>query len=223
MKPLSEWRPSAVLERLAERGWCWIRTTEGEAASPNALNVFGRVRDEALVRLDPEVRSYVCAPDPVPPHTDHPSVDIIAWSCDEQDSDDGANLLLDSRAILKGLSSVARRDLTRTLLPSPPLEPGPVGLWPVLASDGGVFFAPWIEPIAMAVEDGFKQFRTAVGESWKDAVEVRLLPGDALLIDNRRILHGRRALHPHSRRRLRRWWIENREPWRHPSHQLALG
>jgi Taurine catabolism dioxygenase TauD, TfdA family len=41
----------------------------------------------------------------------------------------------------------------------------------------------------------------------RSAAEVRLSPGDLLVVDDRRVLHGRRAIVPSSARRLRRLWV----------------
>jgi alpha-ketoglutarate-dependent taurine dioxygenase len=56
--------------------------------------------------------------------------------------------------------------------------------------------------------DALYEFRRALSaEAKRSADELRLKPGDALFIDNRRLLHGRRAIAHDSRRTLHRLWV----------------
>jgi alpha-ketoglutarate-dependent taurine dioxygenase len=75
-------------------------------------------------------------------------------------------------------------------------------------SNDGLYWAPWRrrnphERHGWAIFQKFKQLT----EQTVEAMRLRLQPGEMLLVDNRRMLHGRAALPPHSRRLLHRWWI----------------
>lgn len=50
-------------------------------------------------------------------------------------------------------------------------------------------------------------FRRALSRHQEHAHAIRLEPGQVLVVDNHRILHGRRGLMPNSARRLRRLWV----------------
>ncbi|MEQ1735230.1 MAG: TauD/TfdA family dioxygenase, partial [Rhodoglobus sp.] len=57
------------------------------------------------------------------------------------------------------------------------------------------------------------EFRVRLSASAKvNAFEVRMKLGDILLVDNRRVLHGRRAIAEGSPRRLHRIWISKWSP-----------
>ena len=111
---------------------------------------------------------------------------MIAWFCEEQDHDDGANHLLDSRPVVLGLSESSRRTLRMTQLECP----------------------CGTRPDKQRALDELKaslQQRAA-----SHLIKIRLRRGDLLIIDNGRILHGRGELRSDSKRELLRAWIRRR-------------
>jgi len=69
-----------------------------------------------------------------------------------------------------------------------------------------IFYAPWLVP------DAAPPVLRVLGESLRAeerfrVVEIRLEVGQTLIVDNHRMLHGRRALCEGSKRRLKRFWI----------------
>lgn len=185
------------------------------ASSYRALaEELGRVIHEEQIALRPGAHAYVARPGRVPLHTDHPDVDIIGWYCEEQDAVDGASLLLDAQPVVDGLSAAELETLRGIEVACPPLAGGPpTESRPVLCRRGDrdeVFCSPWLHPVVRtpAHDAAVDTFRARVSARAREAVrELQLRPGDALFIDNHRVLHGRRAIAAGSRRSLRRVWI----------------
>lgn len=175
---------------------------------------LGRVVQEERIALRPGAHAYVAKPGSVPLHTDHPDVDIIGWYCEEQDTVDGASLLLDAQPVVDALSAAELEALRGVEVACPPLAGGPpTEARPVLRRREGrdeVFCSPWLHPVlrTSANDAAVDGFRARVSAHARDAVrEVHLRRGDALFIDNHRVLHGRRAIAEGSRRCLHRVWI----------------
>jgi hypothetical protein len=197
-----------ISRSVALEGYCWIRPF----AEPSDLSCaeFGSVCDETIVAVHPNARTYVSGHGAIPFHSDHPDVDFIEWHCERQDPADGATLLLDAQAIVLALPAAIRELLRRTLLPFAPLDGRALGALAPVLDERGVFYAPWLEPIGPASLDGLLAFREALLRQTAP-IEIRLRAGEALVVDNRRMLHGRRAIAPDSPRRLERRWRQHRD------------
>jgi hypothetical protein len=177
-------------------------------------NGLGEILSTEVIALRPGAHAYVAKPGRVPLHTDHPEVDIIGWMVEEQDADDGASVLLDTRPILAAMSDAQRTTLAGVLLECPLLAGGPpVTSFPVLCGTQGnaaVFCSPWLRAAGGAPEHqaALDHFRAVLSASARSSsIEIRVQPGEVLLVDNHRVLHGRRAIGEMSRRRLQRVWI----------------
>ena len=174
------------------------------------VNALGEVLIQTEVCLNPKVHTWLAQPDPIPAHTDHPDVDRIVWRCERQDPIDGAQLLVDTSAILDALGDAADALHDVTLGVPALLELQPSARRAMLDEDG-VYWSPWQDVDARTPEaaEALTSWRALLA-SGVGATRIRLDPGDVLVIDNRRILHGRGALPPGSQRLLRRWWVKRR-------------
>ena len=73
-----------------------------------------------------------------------------------------------------------------------------------------VLFEPtafWLvnEDLSIKQQEAFDTFNEAV--RFAQTIQLKLKPGECLVIDNRRMLHGRTALEDNSNRLLKRYWI----------------
>jgi len=176
---------------------------------------LGRLMLVTEVRLRPDGHTYLTKAGPVPAHTDHPAVGFIGWLCIEQDGNNGACQLVDTHVLLDRLGPEAAH-LADVLLGCPSLDSTvETGEWPVLSDDGGqarIYWSPWRRNrrcLTPASEVAFQKFRAAIlGRERDGPISVRLRQGEALFIDNRRMLHARQAIDEGSRRFLLRHWIE---------------
>lgn len=176
---------------------------------------LGDVLDDTPVRVIPGRRTYLSSPGAIPFHTDYPTADRIAWFCAHQDERDGASLLLDGWSLLDDLSSEVRRELRTLELPAMVRLGDPPRMTPTLEGPDDaprLFFAPWLAPLdpTDAQRSALRDLHLAVEASSHVALRIRLAPGDVLIANNRRMLHGRAALAPRSTRALRRLWISSR-------------
>lgn len=198
-----------LLATIRHEGFAVITRGLDDASFVELARDLGEIVDDTRVRLVAGKRTYLARPDPIPLHTDHPKACLIAWRCEAQHELDGASLLADGHAVLAQLDARTRAILGEIELPAM-VRPGDVATpTPIASRDGRVFYAPWLEPIERAVEKhhALVAFREALGSA--KPRRVRLDPGQVLIANNRRMLHGRGALLPDSARRLRRLWIAN--------------
>jgi alpha-ketoglutarate-dependent taurine dioxygenase len=150
-------------------------------------------------------------------HTDHPEAKFVSWLCVRQDDVAGASRLYDSRPFLQSHSEDEVEQLRCTDLECPPLTGGPPTLrFPVLsASTHGdvdeILCSPWLRAAGgnqerQAVLDRFRSKLS--GDIQARAFEERLEEGHVLIVDNRRVLHGRGAINDRSQRELLRFWLQ---------------
>lgn len=204
-------------ETLARDGMLFIEHGVDRSSFDALVERLGAAISEERIELRPGAHAYVAKPGRVPLHTDHPDVDFIAWRCVEQDRDDGASLLLDTRPVLDAMkreSPTNYATLFDTALVCPPLSGGPPTLErPVLRTDTAgthVFCSPWLR--AVDDRDGrgaaLAELRERLSTAAKtQCVSLRMQRGGVVIVDNRRVLHGRAPIAEDSKRRLDRVWI----------------
>lgn len=212
----------AIDADLRRCGYAHVRGVADLASYRRIAEVLGVVVGEEKITLRPGAHAYVAKPGSVPLHTDQPQIEVVCWLCVEQDEWDGASLLLDARPTVNALPQARRSLLRRVQLACPPVAGGsPVLRFPVLRPSAGadqVFCSPWLQAVNPSVEhqgalDEFRQLLSAAAKN--HAVEIRLAKGDALFVDNQRVLHGRRAIAEESRRQLHRLWLIRHETAAH--------
>ncbi len=190
-------------------GFARVRLDADDAV--RLVRALGEVLLETEVQLNPSASTWLAQPDAIPAHTDHPDVDWIVWRCERQDPVDGAQRLVDTAAILAALGDSADT-LRQVMLGVPALLELRPSARRAMLGDGGVYWSPWQDVQALSAEADealglWKMLLDAgVGSTW-----VRLNPGEVLVVDNRRVLHGRSSLARGSVRRLHRWWVRRRQ------------
>jgi len=182
-------RPQAresLLTQLAELGPI-IQTTE----------ITPRANAKAALATDQEMQL----------HTDHPRARWISWECVRQSSEGGFSLLKDTKPALDSLTGSERDELRALAIRTHVVFPDDTGAYPVLRKDGNgtdwVYFTPWMTDGQSS--PAFRKFTQALEAT--PILRLRLYPGESLLIDNGRMLHGRSALGGDKDRLLIRRWI----------------
>lgn len=201
-----------LVRTLREQGFAHVAEKSDLAGYYRLAQSIGVSIAEERVALREGAHAYLAKPGPVPLHTDHPQVDVIGWYCAEQDEVDGASLLLDAAPLIQALPEDRRRVLASIELRCPPVAGGPpTEQWPVLKSTSrgiALFCSPWLKSVRPEDQDILDEFRRALShEAKRSIISIRLAPGESLLIDNQRLLHGRAALQLNSRRQLIRLWL----------------
>ena len=203
---------SAIFGAVSRSGWCRL----GPMTDSEYRELVGRLGHpwcETAVEMRKDVRSYLCKPEAVPFHTDHPVADLMSWRCEIQDDSDGTQQMVDGKPALEACGARVRDVLTQVYAEVRVRGDSPPSRVPIVrATPNGdrLFFASWITPAEADAHSlaAFGALRAEIERRTETQVqEVRLAEGEVLVIDNGRMLHGRRALPPASRRRLRRFWI----------------
>ena len=182
----------------------------GWGSMTEALSELGHVVQETEVRQRKGAATYLSGHEAVPLHTDHADVSWVGWWCEVQAERDGASVLSDGQAILLLMGEKAKA-LQEVELHVPPQLPRQV-LQTAPAWDGKrLYYAPWYR-IRRATPAGRGALRTfvsllALGFGHR---RIRLRPGDLLVVDNGRWLHGRDRLENGTSRLLRRFWLRRR-------------
>lgn len=197
-----------ALEAVRQRGF--VTFAPGSfATAEDFASQLGEILLRTEVRLRPGVSTYLCNPGPIPPHTDHPDVRYILWYCRVPDV--CGNRLVDAKSVLESLSLPERSELETLRFRCPPLNGGAAfsdhALWDPVRQR--VFFASWLVHEAKA--DLARKGEALFMAHNRHQFRVVLQQGEALLIDNHRILHFRDALEPSSSRWLSRLWISDRK------------
>ncbi|TNF28001.1 MAG: hypothetical protein EP329_18635 [Deltaproteobacteria bacterium] len=201
-------RTRAVRAALGREGFATL--ADVDLAGFDALvDALGGTALATTVRLSSDVRSYLCSPGAIPLHADDPRVPLIAWRCERQDDVDGASLLVDLRAIIEGMTRVDRELLAKIRLRGGRMS-GEAHIYE--PRSGRCFWAPWLTHDAEGTAlEALERLRAEIERA--PVTRIRLAPGDVLVVDNRRVLHGRHAVSPESLRHLERRWIGPLESW----------
>ena len=169
---------------------------------------IGEIVEQTQVRQIKGAKTYLCGHDAVPLHTDHPEARVVAWWCESQADQDGASVLADGNVVLSLMGDQAEALLQVEQHVPPQLPRQDVRTAPVW-SGKRLYYAPWY-PVSQATDAGGRALRTfrnllAMGVGHK---RIRLQPGDLLVVDNTRWLHGRDKLEEQNGRLLRRFWLQ---------------
>lgn len=196
-----------VRRDLRARGFSVLRSTQLHDVEALA-RTLGDVLRVSEVWLKHGVGTYLASPECIPQHTDHPAVRYIVWFCRESQALGGENILLDGYKAIDQLSMRQRLSLANTYLRCPTLD----GRDPVRQHTvwhertRALFFAPWL-PRSPEHERSLGAFEKCLAAGTTPRYAVRLELGDALVLDNHRMLHARDALDRDSPRWLTRYWI----------------
>lgn len=214
-----------VLATLQARGYAHVgRTLTAEDFEAVAQHL-GAITLRTDLTLTPNRSSIVYKPHEINFHQDNPNMNILGWYCVRQDELDGSIRMLDvgdvpdhfSRRELQVLSSVK----VKCPEPDPNLHNPDRGLtayflWPLLTEKPTrveVYYAPWLLLDTYDEEQQQVLQKFAAYVRAKEAgqlISLRLGEGESLFIDNNRLLHGRGAIQPDSKRFLKRVWIRRR-------------
>jgi alpha-ketoglutarate-dependent taurine dioxygenase len=194
--------------RLAGEGWVHLPGAgwDGLDAAVAGLGASVLHRTDVVARPG---RALVTSDRALDLHTDHHRADLIAWLCLAQTSEGGETRLADAAAAYAALTPDERASLDGVRLFEHSVFPGDEKTHPLVehTPDGPRFYCSfWFgTPLAPAAAAAFGALQRAVHANVVAAL--RLAPGDLLVIDNRRILHGRTAITGSRDRHLVRSWL----------------
>ena len=183
-----------IQSQLGTKGWA-VFDSESPIETRRTLRNFGEViaRERIAHLADP--RTALVADETMRLHSGNPGIRSIGWHCVSADPQGGAILLNPVwRALLElpaetkdalrkltiGVRFPADDDANRCAVLRK------LGAWGTTPASEGVFFSPWLW------REGANEHLDALVEKMKAIgnERIQLKPGQVLLIDNARVLHG---------------------------------
>ena len=188
------------------KGWTILRPQVSESLLVS-LAQLGPIIQTTEITPRANAKAALATDQEMQLHTDHPRARWISWECVRQSSEGGYSLLKDTKPALDSLSESERDELRTLAIRTHVVFSDDTGSYPVFRKDGNgadwVYFTPWMTDGQSS--PAFRKFLQALETS--PTLSVRLYPGESLLIDNGRMLHGRAALGGDKDRLLIRRWI----------------
>lgn len=199
---------TALLQELRERGYALLKAA-GQSALDNVVAQLGEVIQVTEVRSNPNTRALVTSARALDFHTDHPKADYIAWLCVEQADSGGESILADAEMAFNRLPPDERERLADIRLFEHKVFPDDADSRPLLSVADGkrkFYYSFWLveDDLPPDQKTALRSFQRAVPEC--QVAELKLREDDILVVDNTRMLHGRRAF-AGDKRHLRRFWI----------------
>jgi len=211
-----------ALKDFIELGFVLVDSTPTERESILQIaRHFGYVRDTNFgpyfeVYSRPFAIDLAYRPVALGPHTDNPYrapvPGIQLLQCLQNETDGGLSTLADSMAVAEQVRGENPQGFA--LLASVPLrfeyrdaDTQLVSIKPMIELDGhgnmvGVHYSPRLEDIPLMSESDtrlYQRARSRMGELFSDPryeLRFRLMPGQMMMFDNNRVLHGRTAFDP---------------------------
>lgn len=224
--------PEVVLERaldgeaelrrkLQKDGYLHLRHWDWPPAELAAS--FGEVIKVMDVVVDESATSLVKSQEELGAHTDHSRARYILWECRGQCAAGGTSVLVDAGAVLESLSDADRKALRHVYLTEHQVFRNDASRVPLLRTIRGedrLYYSFWLveDEVPEESREALERFQNALEAAPR--IEIELEPGEILLIDNHRILHGRTAIEAApSKRHLVRYWISDEVPKVRPSRE----
>jgi hypothetical protein len=192
----------SISKYLKQHGWAVI-----PAYNPNIVSELGPIIYTAEIKPQKNVRAKYATTHEMELHTDHPRARWISWECIRQSSEGGYSLLKDSYEALKKFSVDEKKELENTLVNTHKVFPDDSSKYPILRRDVDesywFYFTPWMT--GEVTSPLFHKLKLALDNI--PTMSVKLNPGEILIVNNARMLHGRSAITGDQNRLLIRNWI----------------
>lgn len=195
---------------LSEKGYIHLTTQSAEQVGA-LIKPLGKVFFTTDVKVMPNSKSLVTSARPLDVHTDHHRARWILWHCLEQTDIGGENILVDAIQAYQTLDPADKKMLLQVMLLEHKIFDKGMDFYPLVQEYNGnlkFYYSFWLADKDMpeSQKAAFTAFRKAVDA--QEPSTIRLEQGDVLIVDNHRILHGRRIIDGHQKRLLKRFWIE---------------
>ena len=195
-----------IYEQVDNIGYCLVRGFDGKI--DQILAPLGEICMTTDVVVDLSTPALVTSDEALDFHTDHSQVKFIAWYCLKQSSEGGESRLIDARTIINSMPSDLREELTQIRLFEHKAFPDDTKSCQLLRYEGDkplVYYSFWLADEKQKQTESFEYFRNQIPQV--EEIVFCLKPGDLLIIDNRRMLHGRTAIKGDKNRFLKRYWL----------------
>ena len=197
---------------LRDQGWLQLRDVD-RAEFDELARSLGCVFYTADIRLEPGSNQYAYRPQRFPLHMDAADAEFVCWYVVDSDRGQCPLLVADTRAYLEQLPQSTRKILASITITYQEVRARGLGSVPLLQQHAsGHWFANYfptdyrrIVPRSPAEADVLASFERDLAELPKQSITLR--DRDAIILDNRRMMHGRGPMSPESSRHLLRHWV----------------
>ena len=197
-----------LLSSLTTAGWLHLEAIP-YSAFREAIASLGTTLLRTEVHVRPESKAMVTSPRSIDLHTDHHAARYIAWYCHRQSEEGGESLLLNADAAFERLPQAHRDRLFNLHLHEHKVFPDDIGSWPFAMYEQGrlrFYYSFWLTNPSDRDDPAYRAFQEVLASM--KPIELKLRPGDALILDNHRMFHGRGSIGADGNRYLERFWIK---------------
>jgi hypothetical protein len=204
---------SQFREALLKNGYVWGKNQSFEKFTA-LVSSLGTVFHTTEVRLQPGSTQYALRPEQFDMHMDNPDADYAAWYIRNDGGDASCPMVIaDSREAVNSLPADVLHGLEQTetlYIDATTLKRLPIPL--VARDENGIYYARYFPYDVRRIKprDETQAAHIRALEACLASLPKMILPietGDIVILDNRRMLHGRRQLRTDSARHLFRAWV----------------
>ncbi|MGZ0750361.1 TauD/TfdA family dioxygenase [Kluyvera sichuanensis] len=183
-----------VEEGLQRHGYCHIEQRLSFEQYVAINEYLGNVKSISDIKLNNESKLKFNKPESLSPHTDSPLVDTVAWYCIRQDPQVGSSVLIDCKPLIEALTESTREILRKTHIGFPLYKRFKTDSYPILrlgTTSDEIYYTRWL------LLDNYSEKQIGALQALESSISnaeqvvLRLKPGEALFVDNKRMLHGR--------------------------------
>lgn len=198
-----------LLNKLEEHGYIHIPYTTKSFKTDNLREWFGDTLFFTLIKENPKSTRLLASNKYVDLHTDHIKAKFIAWQCNSQSVTGGESVLLDLWPVLSEADEETLNHLQTIKIKSHCIFHDDLPYYPLFNVATKIFYyASFLstEPDSQKAVKALAWFEEKIASTKK--IEIKLSEGDWLIIDNHRMLHGRKEFPHNSNRILTRYWLK---------------
>ena len=194
-------------KELASKGYIHIPFPNKFDAT-TISEILGKQLFTTLIKENPQSTRLLVSNQDVDLHTDHIKAKFIAWQCNSQAAIGGESILMDGFGALGKASDDVLNSLQNIFVKSHRLFFDDKPHYPLFSNkDRVLYYASFLceTPMGLKEKQAYAWFQEQIKSM--SNIEVKLSEGDWLIIDNHRMLHGRKGFEKKSNRLLTRYWL----------------
>lgn len=200
---------SVLHKKIREYGYAYQKSLP-ETELKHVLDSFGSVIQITDVTVKSTSRALVTSAKALDFHTDHHKADFVAWHCVEQTDEGGESILVDAVKVFSEMTDEDKSQLAKIHLHEHKIFEDDKDSWPLVELENGqpkFYYSFWLlkEKMNLAERAAGQRFQQLIQQTVP--IKIKLQPSDFLIVDNRRILHGRTEIKGNQKRLLKRFWI----------------
>lgn len=205
-----EMTKSAFAQQIREQGYVFLRQPS-DAEFSELISSLGEVIHVEDICSDGRGDALLSSTDALSAHTDHHAASHIVWRCIEQADGGGESVIVDGVLLFEALPEEYKTALRTVRLAEHNVFDGDCDEYPMVTEDSKgkihLYYSYWLarDDLVGIAKKAFEAFSRALHVVPEKRFLLR--PGDALAIDNHRILHGRTRILGETKRHLFRYWL----------------